>query len=101
MFKHLLQNNDYTHNDHLVPKFLDWEAKGTLANFQDETSGLLYIPDKCNKKSVNCKLHVAFNNQPGSDIRRFATDTGYLQYAASNNIIMLFPEIIFEDNEKA
>lgn len=100
---------------------MNWEAYGKLSAFSQKpfiidtkTSdlddlGLLYVPTACNKASTGCKLHVAIHGTEQSmfnelnvkyqrtgyklvmDHSSFATNTGYLQYAASNNIVVLFP----------
>lgn len=56
--------------------------------------GYVYIPEQC-AAGENCVVHVAFHGCEqgatwvGSD---YVMDTGYLQWADTNNIIVLFPQ---------
>ena len=59
-------------------------------------SGFLYIPPACDASSgQGCKLHVAFHGckQDARSIGdRFIRDAGYLRWADSNRILVLFPQ---------
>ncbi|WP_229417373.1 PHA-depolymerase-like protein [Massilia sp. Root418] len=62
-------------------------------------SGFLYIPQACDvdggSNGQGCKLHVAFHGckQDARSIGdRFIHDTGYLRWADSNRILVLFPQ---------
>ena len=59
-------------------------------------SGFLYIPAACDASSgQGCKLHVAFHGckQNARSIGdRFIRDTGYLRWADSNRLLVLFPQ---------
>jgi hypothetical protein len=89
---------------------LDWNSKGKLIAFNqleflpssidDNTlskAGIanhayLYIPNVCLKKS--CHLHIVLHGSSQSAPklgRTFPTQTGYLEYAASNDLVVLFP----------
>ena len=79
---------------------------GTLINF-DQTpfgsasagmasSGYAYIPDACSAGTVVCKIHVALHGclQNAQKVgTSFATGTGLNQWADTNNIIVLYPQI--------
>jgi poly(3-hydroxybutyrate) depolymerase len=59
-------------------------------------TGYVYVPKAC-AEGQPCKLHVAIHgcNQNTANIgRAYVTDTGYLPWADSNNIVMLFPQTI-------
>jgi poly(3-hydroxybutyrate) depolymerase len=59
-------------------------------------TGYVYVPKACGEGQP-CKLHVALHgcNQNAAKIdRAYVTDTGYLPWADSNNIVMLFPQTI-------
>lgn len=62
-------------------------------------SGFLYIPQACDvdggSAGQGCKLHVAFHGckQDARSIGdKFILDTGYLRWADSNRILVLFPQ---------
>jgi poly(3-hydroxybutyrate) depolymerase len=63
--------------------------------------GYVYVPNNCYK--YQCYVHVALHgcNQSKSSIgTTFVEDTGYLEWAAQNNLIILFPQAIMtSDNE--
>lgn len=58
--------------------------------------GYVYIPNSC--KSVDtptCRIHVAMHGCGQSKVQledHYAKNTGYLEHAASNNMIILFPQ---------
>ena len=65
-----------------------------------DDNAMVYIPNAC--KSGGCKVHVALHGcmmgmdqiVPGKDSiygDNFAVNTGYLNYASSNNLIILMP----------
>ena len=59
-------------------------------------TGYVYVPKACGEGQP-CKLHVAIHgcHQNAAKIgRAYVTDTGYLPWADSNNIVMLFPQTI-------
>jgi len=89
---------------------MDWNEKGKLMTFDqheflpscDEEAlrksgigehGYLYVPDVCFSKS--CHLHIVLHGASqyaGKLGRTFPTQTGYLEYAASNDLVLLFPQ---------
>ena len=115
MFEHIIQNNDYIQPfiPHLKPKFFAWSARGTLSEFDQsvfsdhknvERTGLIYVPHACKKLKAQCRTHIAFHGvgQGYADMKAknknlrtedyaFATQTGYVQYGASNDFIIMFP----------
>ena len=59
-----------------------------------DDTGFVYVPNQCSGKS-GCKLHVAFHGCSQSRTfmgRDYAQDTGYLEWAGTNGIIVLFPQ---------
>ena len=59
-------------------------------------TGYVYVPKAC-ADGQPCKLHVAIHGckQNTSNIgTAYVTDTGYLPWADSNNIVLLFPQTI-------
>ena len=59
----------------------------------DETTlgdfGYVYVPEACQTKS--CNLHFAFHGCNASVIN-FAYNLGYNEFAAANDIIMIYPD---------
>ena len=49
---------------------------------------LLFVPDSCS--TTTCKLHIGFHGCGGSS-DDFAFDTDLVNFAATNNIILVFP----------
>lgn len=115
MFEYIIQNNAYVvpYIPHLQPKFLAWGARGMLSEFDQsefstdknvERTGLIYVPHNCTKQQVRCHIHIALHGvgQSLQDLKdknpnfsptdyTFATQTGYIQYGASNDFIIVFP----------
>ena len=69
--------------------------------FADASSGMadegyLYVPTSCAKDSSNCKVHIALHGCEqsvavvGND---FYSDTGYNNWAASNRLLVLYPQV--------
>ena len=59
-------------------------------------TGYVYVPKAC-AEGQPCKLHVAIHGckQNAASIgMAYVTDTGYLPWADSNNIVILFPQTI-------
>jgi len=61
------------------------------------TDGWLYVPDACRVgQPVKCRLHVVFHGcqQGASTIGdTFIRHSGYLEVAATNRIVVLFPQV--------
>jgi len=58
--------------------------------------GWVYVPDDCRGRNASCRLHVVFHGckQGASFVGdRFVRGAGYLEWAASNRIVVLFPQI--------
>jgi len=92
----------------------DWRSKGVWRKFDQsvflETSvfeidglqqyGYIYYPTRCYDGTVaNCKVHMSLHGcgldiKPTSDYMTI-TDLGYTHYAASNDIIVIFPQARF------
>jgi len=76
-------NFDQFEFDHLITRSLDKD-------------GYLYVPTACRDESIQCRLHVAFHGCKSSTTYvgyGYATETGYMDVAEENNIIILFPQI--------
>jgi hypothetical protein len=54
------------------------------------TGGKVYVPHSCNS-GQQCKVHVVFHGC-GAPVDPFTFDMGYMEFGATNNIIMLFPD---------
>ncbi|CAG7828582.1 unnamed protein product, partial [Allacma fusca] len=56
----------------------------------------IYVPPQCRADSSRCTLHVAFHGcfskSVFGGVPAFITCSGYLDVAAANNIIILFPQ---------
>ena len=58
--------------------------------------GYLYVPPSCAQDSTRCKVHVALHGREqsvaviGND---FYTDTGYNNWADSNRLLVLYPQV--------
>ena len=76
---------DFVGVDSTLDKGIEWNWNIT----QWSDSGWVYIPDVC--YSTTCKLHVAFHGctQSAEDLNSYA---GYNKFAATNNVIMVYPE---------
>lgn len=109
----MVLNHLYTKLDgqELKPRVHDWQAHGKVIEF-DQTEflndegkkrvhsfrdkGYIFIPTQCSAAGSNCHLHVAFHGceQNVSRIgRQFVEHTGYLEWAAPNGIVVLFPQV--------
>ena len=90
----------------------DWQKKGILKKFEQaeflgnltwlETSGFAkygyyYVPTRCIDGTVtNCKLHVIFHGTGMGYVLNgdsYIYRSGFLQYAASNDLIILAPQM--------
>jgi hypothetical protein len=66
-----------------------------------DTTGYLYVPANCASGGTVCKVHVALHGclqshaSIGSD---FINNTGYNKWADTNNIIVLYPQAIADNN---
>jgi poly(3-hydroxybutyrate) depolymerase len=59
-------------------------------------SGWVYVPPACHEHAAACRLHVVFHGcrQGASFVGdRFVRQAGYLEWATSNQIVVLFPQI--------
>jgi predicted esterase len=76
-------------------------VKFTQSEFGNESIGLyregwLYVPATCNKGET-CKLHVALHGcqmNPTFVKDKFVTLAGYNEWAESNRIIVLYPQVL-------
>ena len=63
--------------------------------------GYVYYPNQCASGNLSCKLHIYLHdceqqvNYISSGGLESFTNTGFLEYAASNNIIVVFPQAKF------
>ena len=59
-------------------------------------TGYLYVPPSCAAKGTNCKVHVAIHGckQSAESVgNQFYTDTGYNNWADSNKLLVLYPQV--------
>lgn len=59
-------------------------------------TGYLYVPPSCAAKGSNCKVHVAIHGckQSAESVgNQFYTDTGYNNWADSNKLLVLYPQV--------
>lgn len=80
---------------------MDWASKGELIEFNQngpasmDPKAYVFVPDSC--LDGGCPIHVAFHgcSQSKSSIgKEYLENTGYLEWAASNNLIVLFPQSV-------
>ena len=95
MLSHILP--DHVKND----RTLDWASKGKIIKVdQDGPSSMdqnafVYVPNGC--VDGGCNLHVAFHGcgQEKQFLNEdYAQNTGYLEWAATNDLIVLFPQAV-------
>ena len=100
MFSHIISSD-------LKPRDMDWQSAGELILFDQtefvnplyvyDTSsldklGYAYIPHSCN--TDQCQIHVAIHgcHQGRESLESlYVKNTGYLEWAAANDIVVLFP----------
>ena len=59
-------------------------------------AGYLYVPQSCTAAAARCKVHVAIHGclQAAESVGdKFYTDTGYNNWADSNKILVLYPQV--------
>ena len=59
-------------------------------------TGYLYVPPSCAAKGASCKVHVAIHGckQAAESVgNQFYTDTGYNNWADSNKLLVLYPQV--------
>ncbi len=59
-------------------------------------SGYVYVPDSCKEEAAHCGLHIAFHGcVQGAEFidDRFATQSGFNEWAESNELIVVYPQI--------
>lgn len=113
MLKHILPNLETNPVSTVQPYVLDYKQKGVLRQFTQskffdnanmwtvsglDTSGYIYYPKRCVDGSVkNCKLMVMLHGcgQQVNGVQGWGMmeDFGFLNYAASNDLIVLMPQI--------
>ena len=92
----------------IIPKENDWQNAGVLNKYDQhelvdgnvtedgfsDDGGYIYYPHYCVDSDHKCKVHIFLHGcdggseTVGDNIVKFA---GFLEYAASNNIIVAFP----------
>lgn len=113
LFDHLLKNLENNSVTTVNAATTSWETVGSLRRFNQQQFvddglfgyaglgewGYMYYPDTC--KSKSCKVHMHFH---GCSIthqgftKDIFKDHGFLHYAATNDIIVLFPQAEFTFN---
>lgn len=84
--------------EQLAGRFLEFDQDPFTENIYDHgmgPSGVVFIPDSC-RDEAGCRLHVAFhgclqNRAAVGDA--FIKESGLARWAASNRLIVLFPEV--------
>jgi len=69
--------------------------------FADAGTGMadtayLYVPKSCSQTGASCKVHVAIHGcEQSAQVvgNEFYTDTGYNNWADSNNLLVLYPQV--------
>lgn len=59
-------------------------------------TGYLYVPQSCSSTGARCKIHVAMHGcvQAAESVdNQFYSKTGYNNWADSNNILVLYPQV--------
>jgi len=111
LLKHLLTNLENSPLSELKAKSENWKDEGILMKFNQHEfigdsslldytglgeDGWIYVPNNCtNGTTKKCKLHVNFHGTGmgfASIADNYFKRAGWLEYAASNDIIMLFPQ---------
>lgn len=111
MLKFVLENLKVDPIPSLNPPTTDYESMGVLRRFSQldflDTSifrnsglaeyGYLWYPNRCIDGSVNkCKIHMALPGCSQSHLAfgfQLVYNYGYVQYAATNDLIVLFPQM--------
>ncbi|MEM7775152.1 MAG: poly(3-hydroxybutyrate) depolymerase [Pseudomonadota bacterium] len=78
-----------------IVRFQQAAYAGRAVGHSLHDTGLAFIPAACDS-ATGCRVHVAFHGceQTLDDIGDvFVTDTGYLRWAATNRMIVLYPQI--------
>jgi hypothetical protein len=87
---------------------MDWKSKGTLSTFDQsefvsqsdwevssfDDQGYVYIPNSC--FSTQCRVHIVTHGCGGGSSyigTGFIENAGYLEWAATNDIALVFPQI--------
>jgi len=81
----------------------EFAPNGNPSSVSLDAGGYVYIPSFCLQFGLFCSLHVSFHGciQGGSFIdSTYVTNTGFLPWADSNNIVVLFPQAIPSVNPK-
>ena len=99
LFRHLYDGelsaaSDDPHRDGTLVSFDQSEFfAGATTSISMHPVGYVYVPKKCEREQ--CRLHVAFHGcrQDIASIHDdFVRDAGYNRWAASNNIVVLYPQ---------
>jgi len=82
----------------LNPPSKNWKNLGTLQEFKQEKKfsapglkedGYLYYPSSC--KTKECNLHISLHDCGNGQESWVTENTRLLEYAATNDLIVLFP----------
>jgi predicted peptidase len=100
MFQYLLPNIQGPVNDGDLSSALETFNQVEFFDFHGYSSmsetGYYYIPDACNGNGNSCHLHVFFHGCAMSTDNigtEFLENSGLLEMAEANQIVMLFPQI--------
>jgi len=116
LFQHLLPNLKSGAVSSVKAGVTDWQERGVLRQFSQsellDTNvfendagladyGFVYYPYRCvNGAVANCKVHMTLHGCGGSTTGAFGElniqHTGWVQYAAANDLIVIFPQIRYQ-----
>lgn len=100
MLKQVLGEDLAAPQDPVRGEFLEFSQDEFTRDLPDHglaQSGVVFIPDSC-RNEAGCRVHVAFHgclqNRPSVG-DAFIRDSGLARWAATNRLIVLFPEVTF------
>lgn len=107
---HLLKNIPINPIKELKPAEADWMSKGVLRQFAQkeflgdadvftepgfDANGWVYYPNNCvDGTTKDCKVHLCFHGTGmgyGLIVDSYIRKSGWLEYAAANDLILIFP----------
>ncbi|EFC37059.1 fibronectin, type-like protein [Naegleria gruberi] len=79
----------------IAANLITFEQTGNFSANYMTGNGYVYVPSSC-QRGVSCRLHVVFHGcEQGASIlgTTFVENIGMNEYAESNNIIMVYPQV--------
>ena len=65
--------------------------KSDIKNAKLQNEGYVFLPHNCKEAKTKCKLHVCLHGGKDGNEKWVTQSMNVLQYAASNDIIVLYP----------